>query len=183
MLRCPVCGRSLGSSYSSNPSRSKEYFFYRCTNRNIGNCAYSRQLSETKLEIYLLSHIKELFEQFVIDSQIKLKEKKKTSKKTDVAKLKEQLRRLNTIYLNGNISDSDYTTRSAEINAAIKEAEQEEKEVAKVIDFTSLRHFLEYDFENVYKDMTQAEKQRLWHSIISEIVLDDNKVSRVIFKA
>ncbi len=183
LLRCPVCGRSLGSSYSSNPSRSKEYFFYRCTNRNIGNCAYSRQLSETKLEIYLLSHIKELFEQFVIDSQIKLKEKKKTSKKTDVAKLKEQLRRLNTIYLNGNISDSDYTTRSAEINAAIKEAEQEEKEIAQVIDFSTLRHFLEYDFENVYKDLTREEKQRLWHSIISEIHFNDNQVSHVIFKA
>lgn len=183
LLRCPVCGRSLGSSYSSNPSRSKEYFCYRCTNRNIGNCAYSRQLSETKLEIYLLSHIKELFEQFVIDSQIKLKEKKKTSKKTDVAKLKEQLRRLNTIYLNGNISDSDYTTRSAEINAAIKEAEQEEKEIAQVIDFSTLRHFLEYDFENVYKDLTREEKQRLWHSIISEIHFNDNQVSHVIFKA
>ena len=108
---------------------------------------------------------------------------KKKRKKADTTKLRDQLRRLNVIYLGGNISDDDYNAQATILRDAIIKAEQEEKQLAQVIDFTALRQLLDSNFELSYKSMDREEKQRFWHSIIAEIQLDDNQVKEIIFKS
>lgn len=184
LLRCPVCGRTLKATFKTYPNdRSKEYYGYRCTAKPLGCCTYSRQLSERKLEKYLVAHLRESLESYIAKLQLSASAPKKKRKKTDTTKLRDQLRRLNVIYLAGNISDDDYNAQANILRDAIIKAEQEEKQLAQVIDFTALRQLLDSNFELSYKAMSREEKQRFWHSIIAEIQLDDNQVKEIIFKS
>lgn len=184
LLRCPVCGHTLKATFKTYPSdRSKEYYSYRCNAKALGRCTFSRQLSERKLEKYLVTHLREALEEYIAKMQLSSAAPKKKRKKTDTTKLKDQLRRLNVIYLGGNISDDDYNAQAAAIRSAITKAEQEEKQLAQVIDFTALRQLLNTNFESSYKAMSREEKQRFWHTIIDEIIFDDNEVKEIIFKA
>lgn len=83
--------------------------------------------------------------------------------------------------MSGNISDNDYLSQAQVIKAAIQKSESEQQELASAADLDSLRHFLQHDFDKIYIDMTDDEKQRLWRSLISEIHFKDNRVSEIIF--
>lgn len=184
LLRCPVCGCTLKANYKTYPKdRSKEFYSYRCSAKTLGRCTFSRHFSERKLEKYLVAHLREALEAYIAKMQLSSAAPKKKRKKTDTTKLKDQLRRLNVIYLAGNISDNDYNAQAAAIRDAIANAEQEEKQLAQVIDFTALRQLLNTNFEASYKAMSREEKQRFWHTIIEEIRFDDNEVKEIIFRA
>jgi site-specific DNA recombinase len=182
LLRCPICGCTLKSTYSHcSTNKSIEYRHYRCNEKAQGRCTYNRAINEKTLEKYLIDNIRDEMEKFAVEYQAELSEKKKRYPKTDISKLKEQLRRLNTIYMSGNISDNDYLSQAQVIKAAIQKSESEQQELASAADLDSLRHFLQHDFDKIYIDMTDDEKQRLWRSLISEIHFKDNRVSEIIF--
>lgn len=184
LIRCPVCGCTLKANYKTYPNdRTKEYYSYRCNGKALGHCTYSRQLSERKLEKYLLANISSYLEDYALKINIKAQEKKKPRKKTDVGKLKDQLRRLNNIYIAGNIEDAEYNQQAEALRAAISAAEQEDAASEKPIDLTAMREILNGKFEDHYRAFTREEKQRFWRSIIQEIILDDNQVKEIIFRA
>lgn len=183
LLRCPVCGNTLKANYKTYPNdRSKEYYSYRCNTTNLGYCTYSRHLSERKLERYLVSNIRGALEEYALKSEAKAAQRKKNRNAVDTAKLKEQLRRLNNIYMAGNISDSEYQEQAATVKRLIAEAEQLEEESTKPIRLDALRALLNDDFEAKYQELSREEKQRFWHEIISAIHFDDNQVSEITFK-
>ena len=184
MINCPVCGKTLKATFKTYPNdRNKEYYGYRCTGKSLGHCTYSRQLSERKLEKYLVSNIKAYLEDYALKASISAQEPKKRRKKVDTGKLREQLRRLNNIYIAGNIPDDEYNEQAGALRAAIAAAEKEERTEEKPINLDAMRTLLSSGFEEHYKTFTREEKQRFWRSIIEEIRLDDNQVSEIIFKA
>lgn len=183
LLRCPVCGFTLKATFKTYPNdRTKEYYGYRCNRKALGQCTYGRNFSERKLEKYLVQNIKSELEKYVARANIETKSPKQAPK-TDTTKLREQLRRLNVIYMNGNISDSDYNAQAATIKATIAEAEKAVEKKAKAVDLEGIRNFLNSDFEEVYSTMERDEKQRFWRSIISEVHFNDNEVEEIIFKS
>ena len=106
----------------------------------------------------------------------------KKKKTTDVAKLKEQLRRVNVAYYAGNMDDDEYISKTKEIKKMIEKASAEEQN-EKPLDLTSLKEFLNSDFEKVYETLDKREKQRLWYSIIDELIYDGESVIDIKFKA
>lgn len=181
LLRCPVCGNTLKATYKTYPNdRAKEYYGYRCNAKSLGYCTYGRQLSERKVEKYLLANVRGELDNYIWE--IRESAKKKRRPKIDVPKLQEQLRRLNNVYMSGNMEDSEYNEQAATIKAAIAKATQDEGKKDNLAELEGLRDYLYGDFLEVYKGMTREEKQRFWNSIIEEIRLDDNKISRIIFK-
>ena len=109
-------------------------------------------------------------------------EKKKPSKKNAVQKLHEQLRRLNQVFIAGNISDSEYAAQADALRSAISAAERQKVEDEKPVNLDAMRQILGNDFEAHYKSLTREERQRFWRGIIEEIHLDDNQVSEIIFR-
>lgn len=184
LIRCPVCGHTLKSNFKTYPNdRNKEYYSYRCNARSLGHCTYRRAISERKLEKFLLANINRYLEDYVLSVNVKSKTQPKKRKKIDTAKLHEQLRRLNNIYLAGNISDADYNAQANFIRSSIAEAERAEKIEQKEVNMDLMRSVLNKDFDAHYKTLTREERQRLWRAIIEEIRLDDNQISEIIFKA
>lgn len=183
MMRCPVCGRRLISAFTSRVNKDgsrKEYFRYRCRQHEV-SCTFKHVVSELKIEAYLLENLEQLLEGEI--ARIKFEQAKpKKKKKTDVAKLREQLRRVNVSYIAGNMEDEEYIQNTKELNEAIKKAEQMEKEDISNKDTSQLKEVLEMDFKSIYADLNQEEKRRFWRNIVKEIQLDEKgTVKSVIF--
>ena len=99
-----------------------------------------------------------------------------------MAKLKEQLRRVNVAYYAGNLEDDEYIKKTKELKAMIDKASAEEQN-EKPLDLTALKEFLNSDFEKIYSTLDKKEQQRLWRSIIDELYYDGNSITGIKFKA
>lgn len=183
LLRCPGCGGTLKATFKTYPNdRSIEYKSYRCNNRKLGICGYHGNVSEKKLEKYLLANIKTELEYYIMEIEMKGPVEKPRDFAAEIVKLNEQLRRLNTVYMNGNIDDSDYAKMSADLKKKIDKIRQEEKD-DRPPDIEVLKQFLNTDFESIYHTLSLEDRRRLWRSIISEIHVEGPNVKEIIFRA
>lgn len=178
LIRCPLCGRRMISKFCVN-SLGNEYYYYRCPG-SINKLCPTKMVSEKNAEQYVLENVKIELEKFIVSYETSVpKTKKKT---TDVAKLKEQLRRVNVSYYAGNMEDDEYIAKTKEIKKMIEKAAAEEQN-EKPLDLTSLKEFLHSDFEKVYETLDKREKQRLWCSVIDELIYDGESIVGIKFKA
>lgn len=182
MLRCPCCGKTLKASFKTYPKdRSIEYKQYRCNNGQYNICQYKGNVSEKKVEKYLLKNIRAEIEQYITDADLTPVRKNKTAA-MDVVKLSEQVRRLNKIYMSGNMDDEEYGRESAALKAKIEKARQAEKEDRQP-DLTILKQFLKSDFESIYQTMSLEDRRRMWRSIIDTIYIEGNNIASIKFRA
>ena len=102
----------------------------------------------------------------------------------DVVKLTESLKRLNKVYMAGNIDDEEYMAETAALRKKIEKARESEKD-EQPPDLEVLKQFLASDFETIYQDLDMEDRRRMWRSIISEIRLekDSNAVKEIIFRS
>lgn len=176
LLRCPECGKRLHGNYRK--TKSGENFYYRCQDR-VTTCGYKRAVSQNLIERYLLDNLPRLIGEEIVQAEIE-RTKPKPKPKLDANKFKEQLRRLEVVYMAGNKPDGEYLKEQAEIKAMIAKAENEAPPPEKDLD--GLRDLLSVDFESAYNLLEPIDKQRFWRQTIDEIKLDDNKVKKVDFK-
>jgi hypothetical protein len=142
-------------------------------------------VSQLKLEKYLLANIQTELEAYIAKVEVADHQpKKKRSAALDVVKLTEKLKRLNKVYMAGNIDDDEYFKETTEIKKKIDLARQAEQD-ERPPDLEVLKSFLTTDFTAMYNDMDMEDKRRVWRAIISEIRLekDSNKVKEIIFRA
>ena len=177
LIRCTCCGRLMTGRYNTTPY-GVEYYYYRC-NRVLAKTCSSKSLSEKKTETYILENIEAELKKFILSAEAK--EPTQRKRQTDVAKLKEQLRRVNVSYQAGNMEDNEYLEKTKEIKSMIEKASVEESQSSKV-NIEPLKQFLNSGFKNIYASMTSEEKQQLWRSIISEILYDGNEIVSIKFK-
>ena len=156
-----------------------EYYYYRCINSVTKGCN-AKLLSEKNTEKFVIENVKKELEKFILSNEVSAS--KQNKKPSDVAKLKEQLRRVNVAYYAGNMEDDEYIKKTKEIKAMIDKATAEEQS-EKPLDLTFLKEFLNSDFENIYSKLNKREQQKLWRSIIDELICEDNKVVGIKFKA
>lgn len=179
LIRCPNCKRLMTSKYCT-PQCGTEYYYYRCSTSENNRCK-TKTLSEKSVEKYVLQNVKKELEKFILSHEtLQPKQKKKT---TDVAKLKEQLRRVNVSYYAGNMEDDEYIKKTKEIKVMIEKASAEEQLQETPVDLTFLKDFLNSDFEKIYSTLNKREKQRLWYSIIDELLYDGKAIIGIKFKA
>ena len=179
MIRCPECGHILCGTYKYNVRKGEKYKYqsYRCRFKWT-TCAYKHSPSEIKIEKYLLKNLKSLLEGEIAKAEAeKLKPKKKPQ--TNIAALKERLRRLNVMYMAGNKSDEEYLKEDAELKALIAKAESEAPPPDR--DVEPLKEILNTDFKTIYETLNQEEKRRFWRGIVKEIVYKDKDIVDVIF--
>lgn len=179
LLQCPVCGRSLSSAYRA--LKSKEYYYYKCIYHTHGLCTNNHYLSEKGAEKWLLENVKERLKAYILNAEVAAAAPK-PKPKLDKDKINEKIRRLNVIYVNGGKSDEAYMAELAELKAKLVVAEKEAAGLSKEKNLDSLRAFLNTDFEGIYKTLTREEKRTLWRSIISRLIIKDNKIVDVEFK-
>lgn len=180
LMRCSECGRTLCSNCTVKKTKKGiiDYKSYKCHRGNTKTCTNTFAISEVKLEQYLLDNLAQLINLEIQAVEIE-KATPKPKPKTDVAKLKERLRKLSVVYMDGAIDDEEYFARSAELKALIDQASQEIPQVER--DITPLQELLKTDWRALYDVMTLENKRRFWRGIIKEIQMDGKAVKKVIF--
>ena len=179
MIRCPDCGHILCGTYKTNTRNGQKYKYlsYRCRFKWT-TCTYKHSPSEKKVEKYLLKNLKKLLENEIAQAEAE-KRKPKPKPKTNIAALKEKLRRLNVMYMAGNKSDEEYLKEDAELKALIAKAESEAPPPER--DVAPLQEILNTDFKSIYETLDQEEKRRFWRGIIKEIKFKDKEIVGVEF--
>lgn len=182
LIRCPCCGNTMKGTFKTYPNdRTKEYNGYRCNNSKLRICAFPHQLSERKIEKQLKEGIREKMKQLILETEIRQAEKKTQPKIHDLVALSEQLRRLNVIYIAGNMSDEDYAKETSRIKTAIEKAKQSEAE-SKPLDLTKLKELYDSDFIGTYEQLPKEDQRRFWRSLLEEIYIDRTSVTGVKFR-
>ena len=179
MIRCPDCGNTLKATFKTYPNdRSKEYNGYRCNNAKLRTCTFRHQLSERKIEKFLLENIRSMLEGHILIADVQKQEKSRRPKVRDIVALNEQLRRLNVIYLAGNISDEEYDAETRRIKSEIDKAKIENRDDV-VLNTEGLRQFLESDALGIYETLSKEDQRRIWRTIIQEIHVEGTNVTGI----
>lgn len=172
LIRCPKCNRLLKSTHSVGYS-GKELYYYRCRLKREYLCTQKKQVPEKKAEEWLLANLADLLKEEIARVEL-ARTKPKPKPKTDVAKLREELRRLNVAYRAGNMSDDEYLADSKDINARIVKASAAAAVDPGEKDLSGLKELLETDFCSIYQTLDREDKRRFWRAIIKEIHIDEN---------
>lgn len=168
MLRCPVCGNRLVVNTSRNRYGTL-YRSYRCANARAGVCTFKKSKNETVIETWLLDHLDEIIDKAIKESEV-YKAKQKVRPKTDVDKLKEQLRKLNVIYMAGGKTDEEYLQEVTELKALIAQASVDTPQVEK--DLAPLQKLLKSDYKTLYESLSRENKRKFWRDLFKEIIID-----------
>lgn len=179
LIRCPECGHILCGTYTHKKYKNveRDYHSYRCRFKNT-TCHFKSNISEIKIERYLLANLSQLLENEIAQAEIE-KTKPKPKPKYNLSALKERLRRLNVTYMAGNKTDAEYLQEDAEIKSLIAKAENEAPPPER--DIEPLRELLNTDFISVYLTLDAEDKRRFWRNIIKEIKVEGLHVKEVIF--
>lgn len=183
MIKCPSCGGTLASGYCTKTVSSgekKEYRSYRCVKREVNVCDNRRTISELVTEQWLLDNLEDLMRGEIARVELE-RTKPKKKPKTDVAALREKLRRLEVVYMAGNKSDAEYLSETSEIKEQIKKAELEKADEPDETDIEALKATLETDFRGIYETLEPEDKRRFWRGLIKEIHVKGNTVQSVDF--
>ena len=178
LITCPACGWRMVSKFCVGGNGS-EYYYYRCAHSVTKQCSV-KSVSEKVAETYVLENIKTELEKFILAHEVSQPQPK--NKKSEATKLKERLRRVNVSYQAGNMEDAEYIAETKQIKAMIEKAIKEENQ-DNTIDVSGLKEFLSSGFEEIYDALEKEEKQRLWRSIIDELIYDGQDIVGIKFKA
>ncbi len=148
LIKCPVCGRSLGGCHSTGN-------YYRCVRHTHHDCTFDKWVSEKKLEAWLLDNIEE---DFKVNVTMKPKQKKESPQK-----YKDRLARLNDMYLLGNISKAEYKEKSATLLKQI--ADLSKKAPLKTQNFAS-------NWKDLYLKLDAEHRRSFWHNLLQQIVVN-----------
>jgi len=183
LMRCPECSSRLSSTYTVAKladGSKKEYYQYRCHKNEAGLCNSNINVTERNAEKWLLKNIDTLVKDEIARVEIE-RTKPKPKPKVNISALKEQLRRLEVVYMAGNKPDDEYLAEQNEIKAQIEKAEAEQQNPVADKDLSPLKELLETDFRSIYNSLDAEDKRRFWRSIIKEIKVKGNRVVSVDF--
>lgn len=182
LIRCKECGNKL-SARTDRKTRLPKHS-YRCKKHFSSNqCCNNHSISELKLELNLISTLRERLQEEVKNLSIKntiedyspIEENKKLQK-IDRIKVNKQIENLVTIFLEGKIPKEIYDVKYNELMdklaLADKQDEEEKNPKEKTVDIDAINKLLSLDIEERYLAMTNKEKRRFWRSIIKQINYD-----------
>lgn len=185
LLRCPACGNTLKATccrQKRNSGEIAEYLSYRCHDKQLFRCDNAINISERKVERILLDTVRQELEKFIITAEVKAAEKKSSPTTATLAKLTEQLRRLNKVFMAGNMDDEEYAKETERLKKKIEEAKEAEKD-ERPPDLEVVKEFLKSDFETIYHTLDKEDQRRMWRSIIEEIYIKNGGISSIKFRA
>lgn len=176
MIRCPECNRLMRSCQKSHRS-GNVYRYYHCEYHSTKMCGFSKVKSENLIEEMLLNRI----DTFLAEREAAMSDQKPEKKHSNnnVSKYREELDRLNKMFLKGRISEEYYDTEYLRLNDLIGQYEASRRSHDSI---EHLREVFVSDWKEMYKDLDKLHRKFFWRDVIRQIIVDDNmNVIDVIF--
>lgn len=165
LLICKKCGHTLSGKTNSN---SKHY--YNCRYHYFKKCDNKKCINERWLEQYLLNEIIPILKNRKLqivninDNQQEIVDNSQ--------QLKAKLKKLTNLYLE-NMVDLDYYKEEYLLINSQLEKIKSQKDNQKKLDYSYIDNFLNSNFLDIYSNLDNLEKRRLWSSIIDNIEILD----------
>lgn len=176
-LICPICGLKMESQSQINTSGNR-YYYYRCYNTyRSGNCTFKGNINERYLENYLIENISFIFERYLL--QLEQQKKKISHKEIDISKYKEELDRLNTMFLKGRIDEKTYDKEYERIQRIILD-NNSTTDTPNSFGLDDLRQLFYDGWENHYIKLPRENKRKFWSNVIKEIHFNDDKTVKTV---
>lgn len=132
--------------------------------------------NEKQIESHLLADLQGKIGKFAVNVQ----KSKKYTRNFDTSKLEKQLDRLNNVYIMGNISDTEYQKKTAEIKRQI--AELKKPNTVPVVPAEASEMLSDKSFADIYNSLSDKEKHALWRSAIDHIEFDmDGNITEIFY--
>lgn len=176
MIRCPECNRLMRSCQKSHRN-GKIYRYFHCEYHSTGLCDFKKVKSELLIEEMLIKHIDKYLSN--IETNIKDKQDKKKKTKNNIEKYKQELERLNTMFLKGRINEEFYDAEYLRINELISQIKANTKPEGHII---NIQEKFYDSWKEMYNELDKLGKKLFWRGVIKEIIVDENmNVIDVIF--
>lgn len=176
MIRCPECNRLMRSCQKSHRS-GNVYRYYHCEYHSARMCGFVKVKSENLIEEMLLNRV----DTFLAEREAAMSDQKSEKKHStnNATKYREELDRLNTMFLKGRISEEYYDTEYLRINDLIGQYGDSRRSHDSI---KHLRDVFVSDWKEMYKDLDKLHRKFFWRDVIRQIIVDDNmNVIDVIF--
>lgn len=167
LIVCGECGYRMGGR-TVQKNRSP---FYNCPSRYIRKaCTNSVNLSEKKIERYIMETIDTKLSQYKIAYSNLRDSQKERNYQAEISAVKSKLSRLKDLYLNELISLEEYRKDQEPLKARL-EALTEEAKPVKMPDFGRIEGLLTQGWQTAYEDLDRASRRDFWRVLIKEIRL------------
>lgn len=171
MVKCPICGKNMNGFVKRQKLKNggiSEYKRYRCGAKFVeyhnGAC-----ISESIIEEYLLTHIMDQLEHELLQAK---KRMESIRPRNISAGLKQEIDRLNNMFLKGRISEAYYDEQYASLDEKLHAAMDEEN-IIPIQAYQPIKDVLKDDWLGVYRELDANHKKSFWKSIIKEIYVDE----------
>lgn len=176
MIRCPECGRLMRSCQKSHRN-GKVFRYFHCEYHTTRLCSHSKVKSELLLEEMLITYIHNYVSN--LDMNVRENEEKKKLFVDKEKKYKQELERLNTMFLKGRITEEYYDTEYLRLNELIAQ------NLAITTSEGHSKPLQDIFFDNwieVYRSLDRLHQKLFWRDCIKEIIVNKNmEVTDVIF--
>ena len=172
LLVCAECGAVMASH--PRKERGKIKLAYRCPKhfqRTVKQCDNTKVVYEGVLERRLVAQ----FPSLVID-QIEVLEAKQApirSAQKERERIERRLDRLKELYLNELITLDEYRNDKEHLLAELESVSIGEEPDTSAIN--ALKSLVGLNLEEVYADLSRAEKRLFWRSVVKQIRFDKNR--------
>lgn len=157
LLVCRTCGKKMAGT---RPGTS---LVYRCNNATqSGRCTNIKRTTESILERNMLEYLKRDLPNIKLRME---KRKEEQKQEIDVDAIKEELKRLNTMFRKGRIDEDEY-------DAECEILERQLKAASVTIAGPSIELVSLPDFDELYESFTRDERKTFWREIVDFILIN-----------
>lgn len=168
LIMCGECGcRMAGRTNTRN-----RVPLYNCPATYIKrfSCNNHTNLSENKIEAYILSTLEPRVEEMKIFAVNQREREKQADHRSEIASLKAKRGRLKELYLNEFISIEEYKKDLLDFNARIDDLEKKQENIHPP-DFSKIDKLLSGNWKEVYYSLPKEKKRDFWRLIIDNVRL------------
>lgn len=158
VLICGYCGRRLHGK--ARIQRGREFIRYVCySDRGTLHKCPHFEISEPKMERYLLNHLDGILSELRYKAEISGKDRKDSERKKK--RLQAKMERLKEVYIDGDMEKTEYQERKRNI----------ERELNAIPTASAPVPELPKDWKGIYMELSKDRKQAFWKKTIKTITL------------
>lgn len=165
LIVCGECGYRMGGRTNKRGGTA----FYNCPSRYIRKaCGNGVNLSERKIERYIMETIDGKLSQYKIDFNNLRNNRRGRNCQAEISAVKTKLTRLKDLYLEELISLDEYRRDQEPLKARLEELSEQAKPM-EVPDFGRADALLSRGWQSAYEDLDRPSRRDFWRILIKEI--------------
>lgn len=173
LLVCSHCNHNMGGF---NTKHNNKFFFnYRCNyNYYRKLCTNNHCISEKKIEKKIIEQFKVQLHDYIMNYEIKKKNKPKKSNKSEI---EGKIKRLSDLYIDNFITLEEYKEKHEFYMSKLVVDDNSQEE----FNIELYKEMLNIDFKESYFNLNREDKRAFWRSFIKEIKIDHDSNIKLKF--